>query len=775
MRYLGGGVRHKSVAVGLLSGISALAFCGATPAFAQDAGGTPVTDQSAPAPAAQEDSSGQVGEIVVTANRREERTQDIGIAVSAYSGETLTRSGIASTTDLGAITPGLAITLVTPGQPALIAIRGISQSNYAGQLESTNAYYVDDNYQVLSSTNSQGLYDVARVETLKGPQGTLFGRNANGGLVNIITNGPEDDFSGYAQVGLASRGEIRAEGAVNVPITDHVTSRIAVYRNHFDGAYKNQVPNVRDLGDEDAFGVRGKLKITNGDERLTVLLSSSYYRQFAKSGGQALPTPAAPTSPEGLGELSGPGSTTFYGYRDADGDPFTIAVDYPGTHGQKVWDGGLKINYELGGDITLVSQSYYQYARTYYGEDNDLSPLNFSIYQVFNKSRSFTQEVRLVESTGRFRWTAGAFYLHVRGNYTQNFELRGLGAITRSDYFLKTDSESIFGQVEFDITPKVTVIAGGRFIIDHKNYGIDYSCTTIPATFGTFATDPSTAGCANTFASSDPLALINNPIYRDTHTEHGFAGRAQINWKPIDDLLIYASYNRGYKAFNYNEAFAGATPIDRIRFNGEKVNAFEIGEKWDLLDRRVRFNSAFFYYDFNGYQAFDQRGLLFTVFNSPAKIYGGEAELTVRPGSGWTLNGSALFLHTRVDDVPLPNVVTSRRTAQSPNWAYTFSITKSLDLPIGSFLGTFNGTYTGSQYAQLQNSPITLLPAAFSANARIAFVPTGSNVQFAVFSRNITNNRQPNYAFDLSGGALGFREQSFPDPRVFGGEIRVKF
>ena len=725
---------------------------------------------------AQEQSTNStVGDIVVTATRREQRTQSIGIAVSAYSGETLTRSGIASTTDLGAITPGLAITLVTPGQPALIAIRGISQSNYAGQLESTNAFYVDDAYQVLSSTNSQGLYDVARVETLKGPQGTLFGRNANGGLVNIITNGPEKEFGGYAQVGLASRGEIRAEGAVNIPFGEQVAGRIAVYRNHFDGAYKNSVPNVRDLGDEDAFGFRGKLKLTSNDDRLSVLLSGSYYRQFARSGGQALATPAQPTSPEGLGVLTGPGTTTFDGYRDADGDPFTVAIDYPGSHGQKDWDVGLKVNYDLGNDTSLIYQGYYQHARTYYAEDNDLSPLDFSIYQVFNKSDSTTQELRLVKSVGRFRWTTGAYYLHVRGSYTQNFELRGLGAITRSDYFLKTDSESLFAQGEYDLTPKVTLIAGGRFIIDHKNYGIDYKCIAIPATFGTFKTDPSTAGCANTFASTDPLALINNPTYRDTHTEHGFTGRAQVNWKPVQDLLIYGSYNRGYKAFNYNEAFAGATPIDRIRFNGEKVDTFEVGEKWDFADRRIRLNSAAFYYKFDGYQAFDQRGLLFTVFNSPAEIYGGEAEVTVRPGSGWTLNGSALLLHTRVDNVPLPNLVTSRRTAQSPNWAYTFSVSKSLDLSVGSFLATFNGTYTGSQYAQLQNSPITLLPETLSANARIAFVPTGSKFQVAVFSRNITNNRQPNYAFDLAGGALGFREQSFPDPRVFGAEVRVRF
>lgn len=753
----------------------AMALCLAgAPAHAQE---TPVKPTEAAANPTQQPDDATAGstvdDIVVTANRREQRTQNVGIAVSAYSGETLTRSGINSTTDLGAITPGLAITLVTPGQPALIAIRGISQSNYAGQLESTNAYYVDDNYQVLSSTNSQGLYDVARVETLKGPQGTLFGRNANGGLVNIITNDPLNEFSGYAQVGLASRGEVRAEGAVNLPISDTVAGRFAVYRNHFDGAYKNVTPNVRDLGDEDAFGFRGKIKHTG--ERLTVLLSGSYYKQFAKSGGQALPTPALPTSPEGLGILTGPASTTFFGYRDADGDPFTIASNFPGSHGQDVGDVGVKINYELSDNITFVSQTYYQDASTYYEEDNDLSPLDFSIYQVFNKSKNFTQEFRIIEDAGRFRWTAGAFYLRVRGNYTQNFELRGLGAITRSDYFLRTDSGSIFGQGEFDITPQLTFIAGGRFVIDHKNYGIDYRCITIPATFGTFATNPATAGCANTFASPDPLALINNPTYRDRHTERGFAGRAQLNWKPSPDLLIYASYNRGYKAFNYNEAFAGATPINRIRFDGEKVDAFEIGEKWDFADRRIRLNSAAFYYKFDGYQAFDQRGLLFTVFNSPAEVYGAEAELTVRPGSGWTLNGSALLLHTRVDNVPLPNVTTSRRTAQSPNWAYTFSISKTLELPFGVFDGTFNGNYTGSQFAQLQNSPITLLPAAFSANARIAFVPTGSDFQFSVFARNITNNRQPNYAFDLSGGALGFREQSFPDPRVFGAEVRVKF
>ncbi|WP_116970859.1 TonB-dependent receptor [Blastomonas sp. UPD001] len=769
------GTRHRALIESLSTGLSAIALTASLPAFAQTEPSPLAGQPAGTETAAQSQSDDTVGgDIVVTATRREQRTQSIGIAVSAYSGETLTRSGVLATTDLAAITPGLAITLVTPGQPALIAIRGISQSNYAGQLESTNAYYVDDNYQVLSSTNSQGLYDVARVETLKGPQGTLFGRNANGGLVNVITNDPVNEFSGYAQVGLASRGEVRAEGAVNLPISDTVAGRIAVYRNHFDGAYRNQVPNVRNLGDEDAFGIRGKIKIEAND-RLTLDLRGSYYNQFAKSGGQALATPALPLSPEGLGVLTGPNTTTFFGYRDADGDPFTIAVDYPGFHGQKVWDAGFKVDYALSDTVTLIAQTYYQDAKTDYAEDNDLSPLNFSIYQVFNESKNFTQEVRLVESDGSFRWTAGAFYLRVRGEYIQNFELRGLGAITRSDYFLRTDSGSVFGQIEYDLSPQVTLIAGGRFIIDHKDFGIDYSCTTIPATFGSFATNPATAGCANTFASTDPLALINNPTYRDTHTERGFAGRAQINWQPIDDLLIYASYNRGYKAFNYNEAFAGATPIDRIRFDGERVNAFELGEKWDLLDRRLRINSALFYYDFESYQAFDQRGLLFTVFNSPARVYGGEVEVTVRPGGGWTLNGSALFLNTRVEDVPLPNVVTSRRTAQSPNWAYTFAVAKSFDLPIGQLEATFNGTYTGSQFAQLQNSPITLLPAALNANARIAFVPNGSSVQFALFSRNITNNNKPNYAFDLSGGALGFREQSFPDPRVIGAEIRVSF
>src|SRR5690606_22141650 len=221
--------------------------------------------------------------------------------------------------------PGLQFT-DPGGSPVagLISIRGVSQNDFAGHIEPANAYYIDEIYQPSNATSVQRLFDVERVEILKGPQGTLFGRNATGGLLHVITRQPSQTLDGFAELTIGSFDQLGFEGALGGPLSDTVSARASVFYNRHDGYFENAVGP--DIANDDTIAGRAQVKIEPND-RLDIALFADYYKIRPVNSGASLITGAVQDA-DGLGVALPPGSPTGFGYVDADGDPYTVAMNH---------------------------------------------------------------------------------------------------------------------------------------------------------------------------------------------------------------------------------------------------------------------------------------------------------------------------------------------------------------------------------------------------------------------------------------------------------------
>ncbi len=739
---------RRAVIAAIALVLSAAAPAQTTPAVAAK----PVQSVSG---AASADASGStLEEVVVTATRRETNLQNVGIAISAFSGRELIDQGVYQTTDLAAVTPGLQFS-EPGGSPVagLLAIRGVSQNDFAGHIEPANAFYMDQVYQPSNAASVQEFYDVNRVEVLKGPQGTLFGRNATGGLVHVITNQPTDQEEGFANLSGGSFGQVRFEAAMGGPIAEGVSGRVAVLRDKSDGFVKNAIGPA--LLRDDTYAVRGQLRIAPND-RLTVLLEAdTYIIEPVTTGGDYIT--AAYPGPDGLGLPKPAGSPTGFGYAPS-GDPYRGSFDYPGRFARRVSSGAAHVTYDFLNGLSLSSITSYQKLRSEYSADNDFSPVPFAIFDQNASARHLTQELRLTGATQRNHWTAGLYFLRIDGAYLQAFDILPIATRPLETHSVDTKSYSAFGQDEVQLRDNLRLTAGVRGTRDHKDYQYQENCVG-PACSALLA--PGTIGTAG--------------LLTDSHAETGWSGRLELDWQATRDALYYASINRGYKAFNYNAGFVGHAPLALFRFHGENLLAYEIGSKLEFLERRARFNVAAFYYDYSDYQAFDQRGFNFTLFNTSAHMYGTDAELTLRPLRGLTLNAGAAFLHTAVDDIPIANERLTREAPQSPKFTFNASATQAVAIGSSTLSATLEGNYTGDFYAQLTNAPVTLIPHGWLANAHVSLATYGERLTFAVSANNVFNNAKPAYAFDNSSPPLGATYNTYVRPRWVNAAVNYKF
>jgi iron complex outermembrane recepter protein len=721
---------------------------------------TRLVAQTAPTPA--EDAG--VQEIVVTANRRSENLQTVGIAVTAFTGDAIASKGIVETSDLGSITPGLIISEAGGSELAgLVSIRGVSQNDFTGQIESPNAFYIDDFYQPSASSSVQQLFDINRVEVLKGPQGTLFGRNATGGLLNVFTNDPTEELSGYFQSSFGNFNAFNIRAAVSGGLSDNVRGRIAVLRNTHGPYYKNITATGPDLNPDNTFAVRGKLHI-DGNENFTAKLGFDYYLADYKNSGGSGEVPAGLDPVTGLG-FNLPINTPFaLAPRFVQtGGPFETSASVAGGYFREAYGVSANLNYDFGG-FQLASLSNFSKVKTDYKEDNDQTPFDVGTFEQASNSRHFTQEFRLYGEQDSFRWNTGVYFLYIDGTYSNRFNFIAADADLLTVYTIKSKSYSAFAQIAYDLGDKVTVTAGGRIVRDERDYLYNWSCGGSPtAGCGAFG-GPGTIGGAARFR---PLTNKNG--------ETGWTGRLQLDFKATDDLLLYASINRGYKGFNYNANFAGNIPLKDLILKGEKLLAFEAGAKLTFWDGKARFNTAGYIYDYKDFHAYDQRGLNFTLFNSDSKISGLEGELTLRPTTGLTISSGFNFLfRADVFNVPIAAQRLTRRAAQSPKFTANAAIQQVFDTSIGEFTAQADVSHTASSYSYLSNAPNTLLPSAQVVNVRLTFAPQSlPNTQISIYSTNLLNNKKPTYAFDLA--VAGYTELNYGDPRLFGIEAKITF
>lgn len=735
-------------AVSLL-GIACAAAPGAAHAQAQT--------QAEAAPAEPEPEAPLQGEVVVTAQKRAQRLQDVGVSVTAIGGEGLARLGRQDVTALANQVPSLQVNQYSP-TITVFNLRGVSQNDFADSQEAPIAFYNDEVYVSALGAISGQTFDLERVEVLRGPQGTLFGRNATGGLVQVITAKPTRSFEGFGTLTIGSYGQVASEAAASGPLGEHVRARLSFSSNRHDGYISNRIGPA--LGSSNFYAGRVQLAADVG-ARGELLVKAELLRNINETSGGIYSFVAAGFDADGLGFAlapnqdfygTGPGANPF-GYREPDDNPFTGAYDRNGLFDRTFWSVGARYSQRIG-SVELVSITNYQRLNKLYGEDTDMSPLPIFNYDTRQSLDQFSQELRLSGKSSQLEWLAGGYFLHI--NTRNAYQVDGrplLGFIENYGGSQNTDSFAFFGQGEYHFTPKLSVILGARYSWDRKSYDFSHAengVTDIRFNPGTF------------------------PQLADRVFDN-WSGKAQINYKPTPDILLYFGANRGTKSGGFGiQAFGPIDPA-RLPYGQEVLTNYEGGFKLTLFNRKLNFNGSAFRYVYDGYQAFSLQGLSQFITNNPARLSGFELEANWRPSHRLSIDAYLTYLDTGVRGIRLPSGrVTDRLLPQAPTLSIGGNLRYELPLGPGTLAASSDWKYNSSQYFSTFNAPIDLEPAYTVGNARLAYSTNDRHWEFAFFVNNLTDKRYRVYNLDL-GQALGVANQTFARPRWFGGSIAYRW
>lgn len=751
-------------------------------------------------------SAGGLDEVVVTAQRREQNLQDVGISVTAFSGDQVRNMGITNTTDVAQMTPNLNFT--TPqaaGSQINFFLRGVGLNDFADAQENPVAVYVDDVYKPAMGGLSLQLFDVERIEVLRGPQGALFGRNSTGGVIHYVTKRPGDEFDAYADVSYGDYDQVKAEGAIGGQLKDGVAGRLSLAYDNSDGYTDNRTPGVQDYNETDAIAGRVQLLVDLSDTA-QVLLSGNYSNNEAAVGAwQHQATKAidggntsVALAPDEDFWGSCPGCDAF-GYSDTDGDPWAGDYDRPGRVEvtNKSWQ--ANVNAKLG-ELDFTSITAVGSVSRLQQEDADMNPflgsgqdLSFIAPTFSADTDTVSQELRVAGEMERLRWLAGAYYFdnEVNGNYTLNTDAIGF---VRMDarYTQQTDSIDLFGQVEYDLADSLTLIAGLRWTnedkeLDFRNVdssGITAVCSTDP--------DPPSQGCFN--PAPTPLSPYrptpDTMILFNTDTVGGLAeqndsyvtGRLQLNWTVTDDVLLYGSYSRGKKSAGFNNGFLDTTqvfgnnPIETIPFGSETLDAYEVGMKSTLLSDTTRLNASLFYYDYQDFQTFQWLILNQVIFNADAEVYGGELEIETRPLDGLTLQLGVGAMDATAKDIPTVtgDAVRDRDMVGAPD----LSVSALARYEWPAFGGTLAvqgwGSFQDEIWYDIQNHPISSEDGYTVVNFRGSYTAGDGAWEVYAYVNNAFEEEYKVYTFDFSS-LFGFNQQAYGPPRWWGVGARVNF
>ena len=801
-------------------------------------------------------------EVVVTAQKRDQGLQDVGIAVSAFTGDQLRAFDATDSFDIAAYTPGVHISGNLAGQNTQFTIRGVTQNDFNDIIESPNAVYLDEGYIAIAQAQTFALLDLERVEILKGPQGTLFGRNATGGVVSFFSKKPNfEEFEGFVQADWGqfdvpnNANRFSIEGAFGGPISDTMAIRAAFRHSEQDPYLENLYPQGQpefnvfglpffpigdpgegsgaDLGDDDTTVGRLTLSIRPSD-RMEITVSGNYADSELSTGPyqskstialvedvdgrsevyNVIDTPANETrlsiltaggvdtgldgggdglvdSPFGPGNCAAIGlcarmapGADFFGYLDPDGDDFTFSSDFAFDDQGSTENAGLnaRIEYELQNGLSFVSVTDHKSYKKKLFIDVDAAPVNQLANYGSVDATSFTQEFRLSGGSERSDWVVGAYYLNIDTDSSNAlkappnsiFGVIALPADVVTISSLETDSYSVFGQYEYQLTDAMRLIGGVRLMREEKdfvgNWGLTPSMGNDQVSYDTSMYIPNAAG------AGDPLS------YQDDLSESFWTGKLQLDYTPTDDLLIYAGVNRGVKAGSFNAALLGAYlgggGNAGVPYDEEVLTSFEVGFKSTIAGGAARLNGSAYYYDYADYQAFLFVGVGGNSVNLDAETYGAEIELQASPTDRLDLILSASYVDATIDDLPLRNGSPLPSRDVTPTYApelQAFAMARYTILAAGSSIAIQGDvSYSDEFYYNLRNFDADKFDSYTMVNGLISWTSSDQSLVASLLINNITDERAGIQGFDLAT-LCGCNEVSYRAPRNWALQVRKEF
>lgn len=744
-------------------------------------------------------------EVIVTAQKREQNLQDVSIAVSALSGDALRKLGVTTASDIAGHVSGVQVNMEYGNAPTF-TIRGINVNDYYVTTTPAAAVYVDGVYRATSVNSGEHLYDIDRVEVLKGPQGTLYGRNTTGGAVSIVTRRPTDKPEAYVEGEYGSFDRAVLSGAVSGPLFGSVRGRLAFQWQNDNGAFDNRqldgqpapapyIANPRlspappgvlsssanELGALDYRSVRGQLLINPGED-VEVLFVAHY---SADRGRNAPVTILGASGPQ-CGVIVDPASgvpiggtfdparcTDAFGYSDPKPFDHVLSNDFTPRKDIDIYGAGVTANWNTGWG-RIVSITGYEGFERREGIDADGSPRQLITGFYHQKHDQYSEELRLEGERDRFQYTLGAFASHdetrsadpSRGENSLNV-LLGLAPLNTllSDIDQKTLHLAVFGQTEWSFAERLKLISGLRLSYEDKdNLHID-RLGFIPGALP-LPVLPGLGEQGVVSASSELPGAPNSRLSRNVSYRLG------LDWKPVDDLLLYVSHTRGIKSggFDNTVLFDQASLSE---FDDEVLKAYEAGMKWSA-SRSFRLNGALYYYDYQKPQ--QRKGVI--VNNVPrqllvnldsADLYGLEFDATWLPLAGLQVEATATFLHSKTHDSEDP-LLNDKHLPFAPDFSGT--LTTRYEHPLTdrlSWAAQADFKYTGKHYPDAYN--IFMEEEEYRQfGARLSLTDTSGAWEVSLWGRNLSNDIYILNSF----AAVGSRGIYLSEPRSYGVSARLR-
>jgi iron complex outermembrane receptor protein len=767
----------------------------------------------APAPVSAEIEG--IQEIVVTAEKRSETLQKVPISVTALTSGELAQLKMDSPSDLVTQVPNLQVNgIVGEGSP-LFSLRGVSMFDYSLNQSSPVASYIDEVYKGNFVLFGVEMYDLERIEVLRGPQGTLYGKNTTGGAINFITRKPGFDTEADIKVGAGNYNRREVEGDFQTALVpERVAVRFAFTYTKVDGFIQNVLPGHPDLEGVDQYGMRLSLLYKASDDLdfiLRVSKSMQDPQNYAIIGGR-LPAPS-PGNPGGVG------FTGYFRTRDGsyNGVPLTnyqIAQDYTPRRRQDNEAVSLTGEWAVSPTNKFTTITSWDDASLFNPEGTDGAPYAIWNIPYTGKTRQVTQDLRLT-STGdaALRYIIGAYYQHeIIYNSTENqvftdpafntfHDYRdcaassfgaGSGYNIGSNINLGCDYYNSFDQIRnswaaytddsYKLADWISLRAGLRYNHDNgaQKNALDQlrGSDQVPiANLGFFTQQP-----GGTFASTLVLpgspnyaALVNQTRSQVLHNT-AVTGRAGVDFTLTPDTLLYLNYSKGYRSAAFNAQFL-FTPSDLTTVKPETLDSYEAGFKTSWLDHRVQIDGAVFHYQYKNQQIINvyPTGQQPLINLGKSKIDGGEIEIVTRPVRPLTLRASAGFLHSDVQDgVLATGPVDGQELPYAPHvsgtlaadWeAWQFSVAK-INLHVDM-------NYNSKQFLALPNEDAITQGGYSLLNGRLSLLSSNDKWDIGIWGRNIANKFYLTNAVDVQG--FGFDYRHVGTPRMFGGDVHYHF
>ena len=704
---------------------------------------------------AQEGERAVLEEITVTAERREQSLQEVPIAVTAFSGDMVNEGGITSMEDVALQTPNFKMTAFNTSESQLY-LRGIGSTQDGPSSDPSVAVFIDDVYVGRPAGASTDLYDLERIEVLRGPQGTLYGRNAAGGAVNIFTRKPQQEFEAKAGLTVGSESLVNLRTYINGPISDTAAGKITVNFRNRDG-YAENVTTGQDLEDDNTRSIRAQLLFTPKDT-VEVLLGFDY-TDIDNSGNNRFLTnfDVEPIFPDALTDPQKDEIATF------GNDERKSSHDEDQKSDKQLLGLMARVDAELDW-ATFTSITGYRETESSWSQA--LVPLladrdgGSGIYDVDDgaeqQAYQVSQEFRLAGATDNLNWVTGLYFFRENVDISERFvtywgPTTGLNVLFNEgdvsfNMEANTESFAAFGQVTWDISDVVAVTLGARYNDDKKEQDTEaVSNEPMAGLVWGIPLGPSGAPyTANGKESWDDVTV-----------------RASLDWDITDDHMLYFTYSEGFKSGAFN-SHTSTPQVAAVPLLPEQATNYEIGAKTQWLDDRLRFNVTYFDLDYEDLQTWSLQDFVLVADNAAAEVSGVETEFAFAFTENFTINGN----YATMDHKFTAGANAGNKLTRAPETTWSVFANLSMPFASGAALDLLASTsYTDEFHFELTNDLRGLEEDVSVLDASATFTSADGRWDVALWGKNLSDEL---YAVHHISGSFGGATKIWGPPRTYG-------